>query len=498
MVVKEARKMPKISKNIKKFRAEKNLTQDALAEKIHVTRQAISNWENDKTKPDIEALEALATALDVEVEELIYGEKKEIIVSQDKTKEKNRIKIILAIVGSLFVASGLALVFFGFWQKFPVALQTVFAFVPILLGQGAAIFTLLKKKESVAWREGSAILWTVGLVATIALLNDIHNINLGYINCLTIDAFMVIPIMFLFNAVSPLAFVLYASIHIITYELLKYVIISTVIFIIAIIFTTIFVRNKDDSRGVYVQWITTLAGIILVWIYNVVGIDAGVLLNSFDGILLLYISAFLCMYILSSEKSPYSLPYKPLSLLGLFVTTGALSVAAFHENYSENELISMISGSAICLLLPIIGTIIRIKSFKENLSKILIVALPYGIMVITIIMTFIDTFADWKYDFISLLTGGMILVTRAVIATFGVALIYAGVKELRLFLVNLGLVTAFVQIINLVYSGIFELTYFSFGTILVIFGAVIIAINWKLLSVKKKLKEQAEGDNENA
>ena len=83
--------MPKISKNIKKFRAEKNLTQDALAEKIHVTRQAISNWENDKTKPDIEALEALATALEVEIEELIYGEKKEIVISQDKTKEKNRV-----------------------------------------------------------------------------------------------------------------------------------------------------------------------------------------------------------------------------------------------------------------------------------------------------------------------------------------------------------------------------------------------------------------------
>ena len=70
--------MPKISKNIKKLRAEKSMTQDALAEKIHVTRQAISNWENDKTKPDIDALQSLAEAFEVDIEELIYGVKKEI------------------------------------------------------------------------------------------------------------------------------------------------------------------------------------------------------------------------------------------------------------------------------------------------------------------------------------------------------------------------------------------------------------------------------------
>lgn len=38
--------MAKVSKNIKKLRTEKNLTQDALAEKINVTRQTISSWEN--------------------------------------------------------------------------------------------------------------------------------------------------------------------------------------------------------------------------------------------------------------------------------------------------------------------------------------------------------------------------------------------------------------------------------------------------------------------
>ena len=38
--------MSNIGKNISKFRKEQEMTQDQLAERLHVTRQAVSNWEN--------------------------------------------------------------------------------------------------------------------------------------------------------------------------------------------------------------------------------------------------------------------------------------------------------------------------------------------------------------------------------------------------------------------------------------------------------------------
>lgn len=65
-----------VGKNIKKFRSDKKLTQEDMAEKLNVTRQAISNWETEKTQPDIETLHNIAQALDVSVEEIIYGEKR--------------------------------------------------------------------------------------------------------------------------------------------------------------------------------------------------------------------------------------------------------------------------------------------------------------------------------------------------------------------------------------------------------------------------------------
>jgi len=68
-----------VSESIKKLRKEKGMTQDELAEKLCVTRQAVSNWEMGKTQPDVDTLTKLAEVFDVSVEQIIYGK---------ETKEK--------------------------------------------------------------------------------------------------------------------------------------------------------------------------------------------------------------------------------------------------------------------------------------------------------------------------------------------------------------------------------------------------------------------------
>lgn len=51
--------MHDLSKGIKQMRQTSGLTQDALAEQLHVTRQAVSNWENGKAQPDLDTLTAI-------------------------------------------------------------------------------------------------------------------------------------------------------------------------------------------------------------------------------------------------------------------------------------------------------------------------------------------------------------------------------------------------------------------------------------------------------
>lgn len=59
---------------IRRLRESKKLTQDELAQKIHVSGKAVSKWETGQGFPDISLLEPLASALGLSVIELLSGE----------------------------------------------------------------------------------------------------------------------------------------------------------------------------------------------------------------------------------------------------------------------------------------------------------------------------------------------------------------------------------------------------------------------------------------
>ena len=60
-----------IGENIRNFRKKNDLTQEALADRLGVTYQSISRWENGTTYPDIELIPAIAEALAVTIDELL-------------------------------------------------------------------------------------------------------------------------------------------------------------------------------------------------------------------------------------------------------------------------------------------------------------------------------------------------------------------------------------------------------------------------------------------
>ncbi len=59
---------------IRRLRENKKMTQEELAEIIHVSGKAVSKWETGRGLPDITLLESLAKALDISVIELLSGE----------------------------------------------------------------------------------------------------------------------------------------------------------------------------------------------------------------------------------------------------------------------------------------------------------------------------------------------------------------------------------------------------------------------------------------
>lgn len=88
--------MRDIGKNIRDLRERSGLTQEALAEKLFVTRQTVSNYETGKTRPDLEMLLKISEILGVDANTLLYGLP---VCPRDK-----RLLRQLILTGSVFLA----------------------------------------------------------------------------------------------------------------------------------------------------------------------------------------------------------------------------------------------------------------------------------------------------------------------------------------------------------------------------------------------------------
>ncbi len=63
-----------LSRQIKELRGRNGLSQEALAERIYVTRQTVSNWETGKSYPDVQSLLMLSVLFNVSLDELVKGD----------------------------------------------------------------------------------------------------------------------------------------------------------------------------------------------------------------------------------------------------------------------------------------------------------------------------------------------------------------------------------------------------------------------------------------
>lgn len=72
-----------ISEQLRKYRTEREMTQEELAEKLFVSRQEISKWEKGEANPDLDNLVKLATIFEVSLDELVLAREQSEITKTD-------------------------------------------------------------------------------------------------------------------------------------------------------------------------------------------------------------------------------------------------------------------------------------------------------------------------------------------------------------------------------------------------------------------------------
>ena len=135
-----------IGKKLKTVRVKLGYTQEQVAEKLFVSRQTISNWENEKFLPDIISIIKISDLYNISLDELFKGDEKMLKKIEDDTAVVKQSRRVL-IVGwtMIFLAAVLSLTDL-LYEKAVIDFITA-AIVWILLGVGIAIVCAYSSKN---------------------------------------------------------------------------------------------------------------------------------------------------------------------------------------------------------------------------------------------------------------------------------------------------------------------------------------------------------------
>ena len=150
-----------LGKQIRMYRQEAQLSQEELADRVYVSRQTISNWENDKSYPDVNSLVLLSEVFHISLDKLIKGDidvMKEAIKKEEVEKMKQYGTIYTILLIATVVAAVPLFMWIGTWAFIPwgiiFASAMYFAFKIERLKKDNDIQTY---KEIVAFSEGKRL-----------------------------------------------------------------------------------------------------------------------------------------------------------------------------------------------------------------------------------------------------------------------------------------------------------------------------------------------------
>ncbi len=149
-----------ISNQIKTRREAMGLSQEQLAEKLYVSRQTISNWERDKTYPDVQSLLMLSILFDTSIDTLVKGDVTvmEEAVERDRKRMGTRM-MWLAVLMLLLLAAAFALVlspaFVWMEGAWGAGVASAIAFLPAIaaLVVAAVLERIKRENDLVTYRE---------------------------------------------------------------------------------------------------------------------------------------------------------------------------------------------------------------------------------------------------------------------------------------------------------------------------------------------------------
>ncbi len=354
-----------------------------------------------------------------------------------KTREGQRaVVIIFSILGSLCIGLGIILLLAYNWNKLPLSTRTILSFVPLILAQFFVFRTMFYRKESDAWKEGTASFLFLMAGASIALVTQTYHISADYFDFTLVWMLMGLPLVYLMRATVP-AVIYFIGITVWT-GLAKSVGINPIFFwpLAVLIVPYIMQTAKNSSyavRSAFLGWVVSLCLCIAV------GVTLAGIMGTFG--IIIYSCFFSALYLtgllfFNEDSALLRFPFQTVGMLGILVISYILTFHLrewadwnfpdFVQSLPEYLLAMLIAGTFIFLLM---------KFIRRNKTTVLLFALlPFVAVLVYTLSAFSETGLMPSF------------LANLYLLALGVTTIAAGVRNERLDTINGGMIILIVWI----------------------------------------------------
>ncbi|MFY0600921.1 MAG: DUF2157 domain-containing protein [Cyclobacteriaceae bacterium] len=410
--------------------------------------------------------------------EVISSETADKIRDYYKAKEKslaNPLMVVFAVIGATLVGLGIILIIAHNWDNLPLITKTIFAFLPLLIGQLLCAFTIIKKPDHTLWKEASSTFLFFSIAAGISLIGQVYHIPGNLTSFMFVWMLLALPIIYLLKSSTvSLLYIIgvtfygcegnYFSSGTQVYDFW--------IFLAAAIPNYFFlVKNRPESNYTYFHhWILPASLLITL---GTLAKDNGEL------ILLAYVCLLGVFYLLGSspEVSTEKARNNGYLIIGSSGMVGFLTFLTFDGFWSElrgenfaipevimsPEFIAVFMLSAIALFL----LVRKIKSQSASAIK------PMDIAFLVFIVSFI----------VGLYASLVLILINLMVFAIGIWYIKYGSSKNHLGFLNYGLMIISLLIICRVFDS--DLSFVIRGILFVLVGAGFFVSNYQMLKRRK-------------
>ena len=343
--------------------------------------------------------------------------------------------VLCSVLGAMLVGSGIILLLGHNWEDFGRPLRTLLSFLPMLLGQGLVAWTLLRKEDSMAWREASSSFLALSIGASIALVGQTYHIPGNLANFLFTWVLLGLPLVYLHRSTMVLVLYLIGAVSwTVTAEYQGIPAVWYWLFLGAVFpaIAQLQKHHQSKPRTALVLWTLSLT--------LCVGLGF-VLEKVLPGLwIVAYAALFTCFYLLGREKLFAKTPTQPLRVVGRAGTVVLTLMLTYddwwrHIGFSyyrgnDTRYLEWVGVQDYVLVLGLLGAVVvlALGAVRSKEPMALFWAAP-------------PVIATLCYGAVSLGYSRElpVMVFNGYLLSLGVALFYRGVRDGRLGLTNGGM-----------------------------------------------------------